>query len=260
MVKKNEKFAEYLTTEPIFGPYGFWISELSNIEKGMRLLDVGCGIGVCTFPLAKIIGSHGKVIGVDLSSQFISKAVQIAKYLQISNISFAVGNAEGLEFSENTFDRVISNFAINQVIDKLRALKEMKRVLKPGGILGFIIPGPEHFKEIFDVAESIINSERFQQRKEMLHATEAIYQSLLRSVGFVDIKVYSKIKTFHIPNLDIYNLILSSRGPKNIVLSNIPEKKRKKVWDEILNTFKKKLGENLHLALTVDAYGFAAKS
>ena len=145
----NEKFVECLTTEPLFGPYSIWLAELCKIQKGMHVLDVGCGIGVSTFPLLDIIGPKGKIAGVDISVDSISQALKRAEYLQVPNASFSVCNAEKLDFPESFFDCVVSSFAINQVNDKLQALSELIRVLKPGGYLGFTIPGLDHFKEFF---------------------------------------------------------------------------------------------------------------
>ena len=171
----NDKFIEYLTTEPLFGPYSAWLAKLCKIKRGMHVLDVGCGIGVSTFPLLDMIGPKGKIEGVDISLQSISQALKRAEYLQVPNASFSVCNAEKLDFSDSIFDCVLSSFAINQVNDKLQALSEMIRVLKPGGYLGFTIPGLDHFKEFFDIAASILKEESFYHKKNKLLSNTTHY-------------------------------------------------------------------------------------
>ena len=102
----NEKFIEYLITEPLFGPYSAWLAKLCKIKKRMHVLDVGCGIGVSTFPLLEMIDPKGKIAGVDISLHSISQALKRAEHLQVPNVSFSVCNAEKLDFPENFFDCV----------------------------------------------------------------------------------------------------------------------------------------------------------
>lgn len=255
----TDKFVEYLITEPLFGPYSMWLAELCKIEKGMHVLDVGCGIGVSTFPLLYMIGQEGKVTGIDVSAHSISRAAKRAKYLQISNASFSVCNAEKIDFLDSIFDCVLSSFVINQVIDRGRVLSEMIRVLKPGGNLGFAIPGADHFKEFFDVAASVLKEKSFHHQKNKLLTAPDAYQSLLKSLGIVDLEIYSKVVTVDVSTTEDYDAILKIRGPQNAVLSRLPENRRDAVWQEILDEFKEKLTKDHHLYLTISAHGFILK-
>jgi SAM-dependent methyltransferase len=255
----NDKFVEYLTTEPLFGPYSIWLAELCNITKGMHVLDVGCGIGVSTFPLLDIIGPKGKITGVDISLHLISQALRRAEYLQVPNASFSVCNAEKLDFPDSIFDCVVSSFVINQVSDKSQALSEMIRVLKPGGYLGFTIPGSDHFKEFFNIAASILKEESFYRQKNKLQTGSDTYQALLRSLGIVDLQVYSKVATVNISTIEEYDVILKTRGPQNAVLSRLPENRRTATWQEIINEFNEKLTKDQYLHLTISAHGFVLR-
>jgi len=255
----NEKFIEYLTTEPLFGPYSVWLAKLCNMEKGMHVLDVGCGIGVSTFPLLDMIGPKGEIAGVDISVQSISQTLKRAEYLQVPNVFFSVCNAEKLDFPDSIFDCVVSSFVINQVNDKLQALNEMIRVLKPGRYLGFIIPGVDHFKEFFDIATSTLKEESFYRQKNKLQTGPDTYQALLRSLGIVDLQMYSKVETVNISTIEEYDVILKARGPQNAVLSRLPESRRATAWQEILDEFKEKLRKDQYLHLTVSALGFVLR-
>jgi len=255
----NEKFVEYLTTEPLFGPYSVWLAKLCKMEKGMHVLDVGCGIGVSTFPLLDMIGPKGEIAGVDISLHSISQALKRAEYLQVPNASFSVGNAEKLDFPESIFDCVVSSFAINQVNDKPQALSEMIRVLKPGGYLGFTTPGLEHFKEFFDIAASILKEESFYRQKNKLQTGPDTYQASLRSLGIVDLQMYSKVVTVNISTTEEYDVILKARGPQNAVLSRLPENRRAIAWQEILDEFKETLRKEQYLHLTISADGFVLR-
>ena len=255
----NEKFVEYLTTEPLFGPYSAWLAKLCKIKKGMHVLDVGCGIGVSTFPLLDMIGPRGKIAGVDISLHSISQALKRAEYLQVPNVSFSVCNAEKLDFPENFFDFVVSSFAINQMKDKPQALSEMIRVLKPGRYLGFTIPGLDHFKEFFDIAANILKEKSFYNQKNRIQTGPDTYQALLRSLGIVDLQMHSRVITVNISTTEEYDVILKTRGPQNAILSRLPENRRAIVWQEILDEFKEKLRKDQYLHLTISAHGLVLR-
>jgi len=214
---------------------------------------------VSTFPLLDMIGPKGEIAGVDISVQSISQALKRAEYLQVPNASFSVCNAEKLDFPESFFDCVVSSFAINQVNDKLQALSELIRVLKPGGYLGFTIPGLDHFKEFFNIAASILKEESFYRQKNKLQAGPGIYQALLRSLGIIDLQIYSKVVTVNVSTTEEYEVILKARGPRNAVLSRLPESRRAIAWQEILDEFKEKLRKDHYLHLTVSAHGLVLR-
>jgi len=121
-----------------------------KIKKGEQGLDVGCGIGLQTLLLAKAVGIHGHVTGLDISPEFLSYAKEIAEKATLSKrISFQQGDAANLKFKRNTFDWVWSSDCLGYPVgDLLPALKTIKKFVKPGGqvaILGWssqqLLPG-----------------------------------------------------------------------------------------------------------------------
>ena len=107
---------------------------LGPIHPGDIVLDIGCGAGVDSIFAAVMAGQSGKVTGIDLVPEMLERAKENAR-LSAFNINFLEGSAEDLRFSDNTFDVVISNGVFNLVVDKVKALSEVYRVLKPGGRL-----------------------------------------------------------------------------------------------------------------------------
>ena len=107
---------------------------LGPIHPGDIVLDIGCGAGVDSIFAAVMAGQSGKVTGIDLVPEMLERAKENAR-LSALNINFLEGSAEDLLFSDNTFDVVISNGVFNLVVDKVKALSEVYRVLKPGGRL-----------------------------------------------------------------------------------------------------------------------------
>jgi SAM-dependent methyltransferase len=108
---------------------------LGTISQGETVLDVGCGAGIDAIFAAKMVGSTGAVSGIDLVPEMLARARENARLANVSNITFIESSAEKLAFPDKSFDVVISNGVFNLVVDKQKALKEVFRVLKPGGRL-----------------------------------------------------------------------------------------------------------------------------
>lgn len=106
---------------------------MGNLNPGETVLDVGCGAGFDTLMAARQVGSAGRVIGVDMTPAMLEKAQAGALEAGLSNIDFREGLAEALPVENESVDVVISNGVINLCPDKMAAMREIHRVLKPGG-------------------------------------------------------------------------------------------------------------------------------
>ena len=106
---------------------------LGPIHPGEAVLDIGCGAGVDSIIAAKMVGPEGKVTGIDLVSEMLARARENARLAGVDNVTFQESSAEQLPFPDKSFDVVISNGVINLVVDKVKAVGEVIRVLKPGG-------------------------------------------------------------------------------------------------------------------------------
>jgi SAM-dependent methyltransferase len=106
---------------------------LGPINSGETVLDMGCGAGVDTFVAAKMVGTEGKVIGIDMTPEMLARASKNLQETSLQNVSFHEASAEDLPFPDESFEVVISNGVFNLIPDKARALGEVFRVLKPHG-------------------------------------------------------------------------------------------------------------------------------
>lgn len=106
---------------------------LANLKKGETVLDLGSGAGFDCFLAASKVGQAGKVIGVDMTPEMIEKARDNAQKDGVKNVEFRLGEIENLPVADASIDVVISNCVINLSADKQRAMREVYRVLKPGG-------------------------------------------------------------------------------------------------------------------------------
>lgn len=100
----------------------------------MKILDVGCGPGNITCDLAKLV-PHGSVVGSDRSREVVDAATQLAKERGVTNVEFEVGNVFSLEYPDDTFDVVHAHQVLQHVGDASSAVREMRRVVKKGGIV-----------------------------------------------------------------------------------------------------------------------------
>lgn len=107
-----------------------------RLETGGRVLDVGCGPGVITAGLATAVGPEGVAVGLDLSAAMLTTAAASSG----SNLGFLRGNAMQLPFPDGTFDAVCATAMIMLVPDPAAAMREMARVLAPGGWLAVVVP------------------------------------------------------------------------------------------------------------------------
>jgi SAM-dependent methyltransferase len=129
---------------------------LGALRSGEQVVDVGCGAGLDSLIAATMVGPAGHVIGVDMTDAMLAKARHSAAEAGMSTVEFRKGYGEALPVPDGWADVVISNGVLNLMPDKLTALQEMARVLKPTGRLqiGDILvhkPVPEEAKRQIDL-------------------------------------------------------------------------------------------------------------
>jgi arsenite methyltransferase len=108
-------------------------TEVAAIASGDVVVDLGSGAGNDAFVARALVGSEGKVIGIDMTEPMIEKARRNAQTLGFSNVEFRLGDIEQMPVESSSIDVVISNCVLNLVPDKVKAFAEMYRILKVGG-------------------------------------------------------------------------------------------------------------------------------
>jgi len=108
---------------------------MGELKPGERVVDVGCGAGIDSLIAAKMVAPGGRVIGVDMTKAMMDKGTAAAGDAGLDNVEFRLGYGEELPADDGWADVVISNGVLNLMPDKIGALGEMRRVLKPGGRL-----------------------------------------------------------------------------------------------------------------------------
>ena len=125
---------EALFVPALFGQWAPQVADAAQIQPGQRVLDVACGTGILAREIASRIGSVGRVVGIDPSPGMVAVAKQLGPAVE-----WREGVAESLPFPDQSFEAVVSQFGLMFFTDRRQALREMLRVLTPGGRLAVAV-------------------------------------------------------------------------------------------------------------------------
>lgn len=170
-------------------------------QFGETILDVSCGTGLITMPLAKLVGSTGMVTAIDISDGMIEKAWAEKKRIGLDNINFRQMNAEVLDFEDNSFDAVICSLGLMYFPNPEKALQEMFRVLKPGGRALVLVWGERKecgWAGIFPIVDRRVKSDVCPLFFQL--GTGNTLRSAFEKVGFTSTKSKRFISKLHFRN------------------------------------------------------------
>ncbi len=175
---------------------------LPHLDPGLRVLDFGCGPGTISVGLARAVEPGGEVHGVDLEESQVEVARYAAQAGGHDNATFHVGDVTNLPFTDGYFDVAHCHTVLTHVPNTQAALAEVRRVLKPGGMIGcrelfvassFVEPASEVIDEAWGVFARLLaaNGGHPQMGKEL--------KSMLLDAGFSDIEVGASFDFFSAP-------------------------------------------------------------
>ena len=183
---------------------------IANLKTGETVLDLGSGAGFDCFLAAQQVGDSGRVIGVDMTPEMVSRARANAEKGGFHNVEFRLGEIENLPVADDSVDVIISNCVINLSPDKPRVFAEAYRVLKPGGRLAIsdvvaMNDLPDRIKNDLSLyAGCIAGAMPIDELKKILEET-----------GFSEIKITPKDRSKEFikdwaPNLPITDFVISA--------------------------------------------------
>jgi len=155
----------------------------SQIEKGMRVLDLGCGTGTATLEIASRLEGTGKVVGLDLSEKMLEQAEQKLTELGYTNVEFVLQSASDLNYAEY-FDHVLSTNAFHHFADKQDVFARVYRSLRLGGV--FLI---QDICDDFVLMKALDFLGKLGERAHIGSTTSKGLKELLISTGFSDVEV-----------------------------------------------------------------------
>ena len=144
------------TLKTWLGPATNLMLDMAQVKEGYRILDIAAGAGEQTITAAERVGTDGYVLATDLAPKILEFALELAKEKGIDNIEIQEMDGENLTLSDNSFDAVISRVGLIFFPDQQKALKEMLRVVKPGGFVAAIVYSSVDKNKFFSTPVSII--------------------------------------------------------------------------------------------------------
>lgn len=175
-----------------------------DIPPNPIALDVACGTGLSTFTLYEHCNKNGEFYGIDISQKMIDKANENRDILNYQ-IEFSKGDAESLKYSDNKFDVIISNYSFQFFPNKLKALTEMNRVIKPDGVLGICFGAGMSQHESFEIFSKVADSENGSSKlrevvKEtrLMHISLEDFQDMLIMAGFESPFVFGRHRVIYV--------------------------------------------------------------
>ena len=227
----------------------------AKIEKGDKVLDIGCGGGITSFETSKILGNDGYVLGADISKILLDLAKK--NYSNIKNLEFKYCDVQNYEFEKNSFSKVISRFGVMFFENPIKAFKNINNAIQDGGSLYFVCWTNVMENEFFTAAANIIIKHLDRGFPELTRApgpfafSEKKYvKQILNAAGFENIKVekvYTLISTNDSAEKDgnlLFNIglagrLLSEENLSEAELAKIKEKiiemSQNRKFDGIIN-------------------------
>jgi arsenite methyltransferase len=160
---------------------------IAALRAGETVLDLGSGAGFDCFLAAKRVGRAGKVIGVDMTPEMVTRARGNALKVDAANVEFRLGEIEHLPVPDAVVDVVMSNCVINLAPDKAAVFREAFRVLKPGGRLAI-----SDVIAVDDMPAALSNSLQALTGCAAGAARVEHLESLVRDAGFQEVKIVTR--------------------------------------------------------------------
>lgn len=194
-----ENYERYFVPE-IGRPSAAGLIAAAELRPGERVLDVACGTGIVARLAAEMVAPGGRVTGLDLNPGMLGVARSVAP--PEASIEWHEAPAEDMPLEDESFDVVLCGMGLQFFTDREAGLREMHRVLVPGGRAVLNLPGP--IPPVFEVFEEGLTrhvgpeAAGFASLVFSLHDPDEI-RGLLEAAGFDDIEIESELKALHVP-------------------------------------------------------------
>ena len=166
------------------------VVEAAQIQKGFRVIDIACGTGVLAIAVSDHIGLEGIVVGIDINEGMLN----IAKS-KSSRVEWRNAPAEELPFDDDYFDSAVSQFGLMYFENRENALREMMRVLKPGGSLAVVVwDKPENNSGLAteDKLWQQTFGEQWADESPYSLGDKKVLQDLFNSSGITDLEITTR--------------------------------------------------------------------
>ncbi|MFO1069545.1 MAG: methyltransferase domain-containing protein [Geminicoccaceae bacterium] len=207
---------------------------MASLAAGDAVLDIACGTGLVSRRAAALVGPGGSVVGTDISGAMVDAA---AAQRGLGNLRFERCDAEDLPFADTSFDAALCGLGLMYVPDPLRALDEMRRVLRPGGIAAVAVWGARTacgWNRIFPITDARVQSDVCPLFFR-LGTGDALAQAFALT-GFADIEATRLRTVLAYPSADAALAAVFRGGPVALAYSRFDAATRAAVHAEYLDS------------------------
>jgi ubiquinone/menaquinone biosynthesis C-methylase UbiE len=213
--------------------------EMAKLQRDERVVDIACGTGLVTFPAAQQVGRNGFVLGTDISDGMVNISRVLADEKNYNNVQFERMDAEELNIMDNSYDAALCALGLMYFPDPVNALKQMHRIVKPGGRAVAAVWGKRDkcgWSAVFEITDRRVASEVCPMFFH-LGNTDNLYKNF-KAAGFQDVN-FEKFNTLLIYNSaeDAYGAAFAG-GPVALAYHKFSEQVKNEVHEEYLDSIK----------------------
>jgi len=199
-----EAYERYLA--PAFSPWADALVALADVKSGERVLDVACGTGIVARHAAPKAGAAGKVVGLDLNKEMLRVAEDVSANVRPA-IEWRQGNAADLPFPAAAFDVVLCEQALQFFSDPVKALREMRRMLAPGGRAALSVCRPLPYNPAYTTMASALERHVGPEAGAIIRSPFSTwsfdqFRSLFTDAGFRDVHVRIEVCSIRYPSVE----------------------------------------------------------
>ena len=214
--------------------------DMARISAGHRVLDIACGSGDPAFPIARVVGERGHVLGLDITSAMIDGARELARELGVRNVAFRAIHDELAVRDElavveaDDFDAVTCRYGLMYMPDPTAAARAWRRVLRPGGRIAVATWAS---LPLFDFVLGIVARHANVPQRDpagpgiFALSNTAVLENVVRSAGYIDAEIVRlRTPSFEaLPPQEWWDMMARSAGPLVSILASLPEATRSAV-------------------------------
>jgi SAM-dependent methyltransferase len=227
---------ERVLAPAILAPWAADLVELAQLQDGERVLDVACGTGVVTRHAAQKVRTAGRVTGLDLNQGMVEVARSLPPVPGAAPIIWIAGSALAMHLPDAAFDVVLCQQGVQFFPDRPAALREMRRVLVPGGrVLVSIWAGPTPYSvALWNAVERHVGPDAAATfRKSRVGQDPEVLRQLMAQTGFRDVQIRARTRTTRLPAVAEFVLRHLAASPVDGAVDALPNSAREALAEEV---------------------------
>jgi len=198
------KMHEDILVPAIYAQWAHRVAEIAKIDLGHHILDVACGTGTLARAALLEAGLTGKVTGLDASEKMLESASKHSR-----KIEWRHGDAEALPFKKNQFDRVMCQFSLMFIANRVSAIKEMLRVCKPDGLVVVAIWAPMEQSKAYYILNRLVQKyagahAAFKLSSPWKLGAPGVMDALLLSSGVNEYQCHQRVGLVRFPSIETF--------------------------------------------------------